>query len=160
MEPNTLVIKNDIKSEVQQEVLAEGTINPVLPGLHIPAIDVIEYFREAAGLALHSKIKFRQTPDINMPIKVKIFIPKPYHQHLYGLNPLLVHGELATIIFGKYMRKHFPQGSYAVIQTPIRTEWKMEKKSMKEYSKIIFNYIVYNDIGRQQWPWELPLICK
>ena len=77
MEPNTLVIKNDIKSEVQQEVLAEGTINPVLPGLHIPAIDVIEYFREAAGLALHSKIKFRQTPDINMPIKVKIFIPKP-----------------------------------------------------------------------------------
>jgi hypothetical protein len=40
-----------------------------------------------------------------------------------------------------------------------RYSWngRSQKKGLK-HSKITFNYIVYNDQGREQWPWELPAI--
>lgn len=160
MEPNTDIIKGELKNEVEEEILAEGSIFPApppLPPLIIPAIEVIAYYQQAAGLLMHSKIKFRQTVDIKMPIKVKLSIPKAFHQHLFGLNPILIQEDLAGIIYKNYLKKVFKQQSYAVIQTPILIEWKTPK-SAQEYSKITFNYIVYNDIGRQQWPWELPTI--
>jgi hypothetical protein len=94
-----------------------------------------------------------------MPIKIKLNISKPYHQHLFGLNPCLVDEKLAKIIFGEYLKKTFEQQSYAIIQVPLLVEWKIPKKGL-EHSKITFNYIVYNDQGRQQWPWELPAISK
>jgi hypothetical protein len=132
MESNTSNIKDEVKNEVK-EVLAEGNVYPVaplLPDLCISAIDVINYFRQAAIPKLHSNIKFRQTVYNMMPIKIKLNISKPYHQHLFGLNPCLVDEKLAKIIFGEYLKKTFEQQSYTIIQVPLLVEWKIPKKAI------------------------------